>query len=61
MRKINWDVMLGFWLGVIVITLVSIGRTALKKNLHEYDGFILFLSILVLIVVVILRKRKTHK
>jgi hypothetical protein len=31
----------GFWLGVVVITLIGIARTALHQNLSEYDWYIL--------------------
>ena len=57
MMKINWDVIIGFWLGVAVITLISIARTALHQTLYQYDWTILALSIIVLIVALILKKR----
>jgi len=55
--KINWDLIIGFWSGITVITLISIARTALQKNLYAYDLYILTLSIIVLIIAVILRNR----
>ena len=61
MMKINWDLIIGFWLGVAVITLISIARTALQKNLYEYDWYILTLSIIVLIVALILRNRSIKR
>ncbi len=55
--KINWDLIIVFWSGIAVVTLISIARTALQKNLYEYDWYILTLSIIVLIIAVILRTR----
>ncbi len=40
MMKINWDVIIGFWLGIAVITLISIARTALHQTLYQYDWYI---------------------
>ncbi len=57
MGKINWDVILGFWLGIAVITLISIARTALNQTLYQYDWFILVFSIIMLVLTVILKKR----
>jgi hypothetical protein len=59
MAKINGDIIIGFWLGIAVITLISIARTALHQTLYQYDGYILALSIIVLIVALILRTRST--
>ena len=58
-KNIHWDLWIGFWLGIAVITLVSIARTALHKNLYEYDGYILGVSIIVLIIILILRHKVT--
>jgi hypothetical protein len=60
MRKVNWDMLIGFWLGIGVLTLVSIARTALHQTLYQYDWYIVTLTIIVLILVVILRKRSTN-
>jgi cell division protein FtsW (lipid II flippase) len=52
--------LIGFWLGIGVLTLVSIARTALHQTLYQYDWYIVTLTIIVLILVVILRKRSTN-
>jgi surface polysaccharide O-acyltransferase-like enzyme len=59
MIKINGDVIIGFWSGIAVITLMSIARTVLHQTLYQYDWYILALSIIVLIVALILRNRST--
>lgn len=59
MMKIHWNLIIGFWLGIAVITVISIARTSLHQNLFEYDWYILTLSIIVLIVALILRNRST--
>ena len=61
MTKINWDVMIGFWLGIAVLTLISIARTAIHQTLDQYNGYILALSIIVLIVALILRNRSIKR
>ena len=61
MIKINWDVIIGFWLGIAVITLISIARTALHQTLYQYDWYILALSIIALIVALILRNRSIKR
>ena len=61
MMKIHWNLIIGFWAGIAVITLISIARTALQKNLYEYDWYILILSIIVLVVALILRNRSTKQ
>ena len=53
----HWDVLIGFWLGVIVITLISIARTALYQTLYQYDWYILVFSVIVFIILVVLRSR----
>ena len=61
MMKINWDVIIGFWLGIAVITLISIARTALHQTLYQYDWYILTLSIIALIVALTLRNRSIKR
>jgi hypothetical protein len=53
----HWDVLIGFWLGVIVITLISIARTALYQTLYLYDWYILVFSVIVLVILVVLKSR----
>jgi hypothetical protein len=53
----HWDVLIGFWLGVIAITLISIARTALYQTLYQYDWYILVFSIVVLVVLLVLKSR----
>ncbi len=61
MMKVNWNVIIGFWSGIIVITLISIARTALHQTLYQYDLYILALSIIVLIVTLILSNRSMKR
>lgn len=61
MKKVNWDVMIGFWLGIAVLTLVSIARTALRQTLSQYDWYIVGFSIIALIATFIVREHsKNH-
>ncbi len=40
MIKINWNLIIGFWSGIAVLTLISIARTALHQTLYQYDWYI---------------------
>jgi ribose/xylose/arabinose/galactoside ABC-type transport system permease subunit len=57
MKTINWNMWFGFWLGVIVISLVNIGLIILNHNQYLYDWYISGVSIVVLIAITILKNR----
>jgi hypothetical protein len=53
----DWNIWIGFWLGIAVLTLISIARTALNQTLYQYDWYILIFSIAMLTIIIILKSR----
>ena len=60
MRKINWDIITGFWIGIAVLSLIGIARTALNQTLYQYDWLILVFSLVMLLLTLIFKKRSAY-
>jgi hypothetical protein len=48
----------GFFLGIAVLSLISIIRTALNQNLYAYDWYILGVSIIGMIILLLVGRNK---
>jgi len=57
MKVRNWDMWIGFWLGIMILSLVNIVMIVAHHNQFLYDWYILGVSIIVLMVIIIMRSR----
>ena len=54
-RDLNLDLQTGFWLGVVVISLINIVLVARNQDQIAFDWYILTVSIILIIVFTIMR------
>jgi len=57
MKVRNWDLWIGVWSGILIISVVNIVLIIAGRNQPLYDWYILGVSIIVLIVITLLRSR----
>ncbi len=57
MKVWNWDMWIGVWLGIMILSLVNITLIVVHHNQFLYDWYILGISIIVLIVIIIMKSR----
>jgi ribose/xylose/arabinose/galactoside ABC-type transport system permease subunit len=53
----NWDIWIGVWIGIVIISLINLALIFANHNQFLYDWYILGVSIIVLIVFSLLRSR----
>jgi drug/metabolite transporter (DMT)-like permease len=53
----NWDIWIGVWSGILIISVVNLVLIVANRNEPLYDWYILGVSIIVLIVITLLRSR----
>jgi len=57
MKVRNWDLWIGVWSGILIISVVNIVLIIAGRNQPLYDWYILGVSIIVLMVITLLRSR----
>ena len=57
MKVRNWDMWIGVWSGILIISVVNIVLIVANRNQPLYDWYILGVSIIVLIVITLMRSR----
>jgi len=53
----NWNMWIGVWLGIMILSLVNIALIIAKHNQFLYNLYIFGISIIVLIVIIIMKSR----
>ncbi|MGD0534129.1 MAG: hypothetical protein ABR999_01630 [Methanoregula sp.] len=57
-KECDWSLLrIGFWSGIAVLSLVELALIELNHNVFAYDVYILAVSVVIIIVSIILRKR----
>jgi hypothetical protein len=57
MKVRNWDMWIGVWSGILILSVVNIVLIVANRNQPLYDWYILGVSIIVLIVITLMRSR----
>jgi hypothetical protein len=57
MKVRNWNMWIGVWSGILIISVVNIVLIVANRNQPLYDWYILGVSIIVLIVITLMRSR----
>lgn len=59
--KTNWSLWIGFWMGAAVLSIVNIGLVPLKHNQLAYNEYMLGISLIVMIVILVLKRRSGER